>query len=183
MGGPVRDVAILLGVMAGADPQDSTTAASQDKLFSDYTKFLDPAGLKGARLGGVRKYFGFNDAVDQLMDTLIGETKRAGAEIVDPADIPTIGKFDESELTVFCYELKADLAAYLVRRGNSLVKNLKDVIEFNERNRKREMPYFGQDIFIKSEQKGGLDSREYIDALALNQKLSRAEGVDFIMDK
>jgi amidase len=179
----VRDVAILLGAMAGADSQDPATADSQGKLFSDYTKFLDPAGLKGARLGVVRKYCGFNDAADQLMDTLIGEMKRAGAEIVDPADIPTIGKFDESELTVFYYELKADLAAYLARRGSSSVKSLKDVIEFNDRNRDREMPYFGQDIFLKSEQKGPLSTKEYLDALALNQKLSRAEGIDFIMDK
>ena len=179
----VRDVAILLGAMAGADAEDFATAASQGKGFPDYTKFLDPAGLKGARLGVARKYFGFNDAVDQLMETLIGAMKQAGAEVIDPADIPTFGKFDESELTVFYYELKADLAAYLARRGNTAVKSLKDVIEFNERNRKREMPYFGQDIFIKSEQKGGLDSREYIDALALNQRLSRAEGIDSIMDK
>jgi amidase len=179
----VRDVAILLGAMAGADPRDSATADSQGKVSLDYTKFLDPAGLKGARLGVVRKYFGFNDAVDQLMDTLIGEMKQAGAEIVDPADIPTIGKFDESELTVFYYELKADLAAYFARRGSSSVKSLKDVIEFNERNRDREMPYFGQDIFLKSEQKGPLSTKEYLDALALNQKLSRAEGIDFIMDK
>ena len=179
----VRDVAILLGVMAGADPQDPVTADSQGKVSPDCTKFLDPAGLKGARLGVVRKYCGFNDAVDQLMDTLIGEMKRAGAEIVDPADIPTIGKFDESELTVFYYELKADLAAYLARRGNTSVKSLKDVIQFNEHNRDREMPYFGQDIFLKSEQKGPLNMKEYLDALALNQKLSRAEGIDFIMDK
>jgi amidase len=184
----VRDVAILLGAMAGADPQDPATADNQGKLSSsvapDYTKFLDPAGLKGARLGVVRKYFGFNDAVDQLMDSLLGEMKRAGAEIVDPADIPTIGKFDESELTVFYYELKADLAAYLARRGSSSpVKSLKDVIEFNERNRDREMPYFGQDIFLKSAQKGPLSTKEYLDALALNHQLSRAEGIDFIMDK
>jgi amidase len=179
----VRDVAILLGAMAGADAEDVTTANSQGKLFTDYTKFLDPAGLKGARLGVVRKYFGFNDAVDQLIDTLLGEMKRAGAEIVDPADISTIGKFDDSELMVFYYELKADLAAYLARRGSSSVKSLKDVIEFNELNRGREMPYFGQDIFLKSEQKGPLTSKEYLDALALNHQLSRAEGIDFVMDK
>jgi amidase len=179
----VRDVAILLGAMVGADPQDSAMASSQGKLYSDYTKFLDPSGLKGARLGVVRKYFGFNDAVDQLMNLLLGEMKRAGAELVDPADIPTIGKFDDSELTVFYYELKADLAAYLAHRGSSSVKSLKDVIEFNERNRDREMPYFGQDIFLKSEQKGPLTSKEYLDALALNRQLSRAEGIDFIMDK
>jgi amidase len=179
----VRDVAVLLGAMAGADPQDPATADSQRKQYADYTKFLDPAGLKGARLGVVRKYFGFNDAVDKLMDTLLDEMKRAGAEIVDPADIPTIGKFDDSELTVLVYELKADLAAYLARRGNISVKSLKDVIEFNEHNRDREMPYFGQDIFLKSEQKGPLSTKEYLDALALNHQLSRAEGIDFVMDK
>jgi amidase len=179
----VRDVAILLGAMAGADPEDSATADSRGKVFPDYTKFLDPRGLKGARLGVVRKYCGFNDAVDQLMDSLIDEMKRAGAEIADPADIPTIGKFDDSELTVFYYELKADLAAYLARRGSSSVKSLKDVIDFNELNRGREMAYFGQDIFLKSEQKGPLTSKEYLDALALNRRLSRVEGIDFIMDK
>jgi amidase len=179
----VRDVAILLGAMAGADPEDSATADSRGKVFPDYTKFLDPRGLKGARLGVVRKYCGFNDAVDHFMDSLIDEMKRAGAEIADPADIPTIGKFDDSELTVFYYELKADLAAYLARRGSSSVKSLKDVIDFNELNRGREMAYFGQDIFLKSEQKGPLTSKEYLDALALNRRLSRVEGIDFIMDK
>ena len=179
----VRDVAILLGAMAGADPQDAATADSQAKLFPDYTRFLDPAGLKGVRLGVVRKYCGFNDAVDQLMDSLIGEMKRAGAEIVDPADVPTIGKFDDSELTVFYYELKADLEAYLAGRSSYSVKSLKDVIEFNERNRDREMPYFGQDFFLKAEQKGPLSTKEYVDALDLNRRLSRAEGIDFVMDK
>jgi amidase len=179
----VRDVAIVLGAMAGADSEDSATADGQRKRYPDYTKFLDPAGLKGARLGVVRKYFGFNDAVDRLMDTMISEMKLAGAEIVDPADIPTIGKFDESEFTVFLYELKADLAAYLARRGHSSVKSLKDVIEFNGLHRDREMPYFGQDIFVKSEQKGPLTSKEYLDALALNRQLARAEGIDFVMDK
>jgi amidase len=179
----VRDVAILLGAMAGVDPEDAVTAKGEGKAATDYTKFLDPAGLKGARLGIARKYFGFNDTVDKLMEEVIDEMKRAGAEIVDPADIPTFGKFDDSELTVLLYELKADVAAYLARRGNTSVKSLKDLIQFNEQNRDREMPYFGQDLFIKSQQKGGLDSKEYIEALSLNQRLSRAEGIDFIMDK
>jgi amidase len=182
----VRDVAIMLSAMAGADAEDPATANSAG-IFPDYTRFLDPAGLKGARLGVVRKYFGFSDAVDQLMDTLIGEMKHAGAEIVDSADIPTIGKFDDSEMTVFLYELKADLAAYLARRGAastaSPIKTLKDVIDFNEQNRGREMPFFGQDIFLKSEQKGALSSKEYLDALEMNHRLSRAEGIDFVMDK
>ena len=183
MGRTVRDVAILLGVMAGADAEDSATAQSHGKGAADYTKFLDPSGLKGARLGVPRKYFGFSDAVDKLMDSAISAMKQAGAEIVDPADIPSFGKFDDSEMIGFLYELKADLAAYLKRRGNTQVKSLKDVIAFNEEHREHEMPFFGQDIFIKSEQKGGLDSKEYLDAVALNQRLSRAEGIDAVMDK
>src|SRR3984957_4639357 len=179
----VRDVAILLGAMVGVDQQDAATGASQGKSFLDYTKFLDPMGLKGARLGIVRKYFGFNDAVDQLMNTLIEHMKTSGAEIVDPADIPTIGKFDESEFAVLLYELKADLAVYLARRGDPSIKSLKDVIDFNEANRAKEMPYFGQDTFLKAEQKGPLTSKEYVDALAQNHQLSRAEGIDLIMDK
>jgi amidase len=180
----VRDVAILLGAMAGADPDDEVTSASAGKIESDYTKFLDPNGLKGARIGVVRKYFGFNDAVDQLMNNLVDEIKRAGAEITDPADIPTIGKFDDTELLVFMYELKADLAAYFARLGDTApVKSLKDVIEFNEKNKTKEMPYFGQDLFLKSQEKGPLTTKEYLDALANNRKLTRAEGIDFVMDK
>ena len=180
----VRDVAILLGAMAGADPDDKATSASAGKIEPDYTKFLDPDGLKGARIGVVRKYFGFNDAVDQLMNNLVDEMKRAGAEITDPADIPTIGKFDDTELLVFMYELKADLAAYFARLGDTApVKSLKDVIEFNEKNKTKEMPYFGQDLFLKSQEKGPLTTKEYLDALANNRKLTRAEGIDFVMDK
>ena len=180
----VRDVAILLSAMAGADTEDKATAASAGKIQPDYTKFLDANGLKGARLGIVRKYFGFNDAVDQLMESVIGQLKSAGAEIVDPADIPTIGKFDDTELAVLLYELKADLAAYLARLGDSApVKSLKDVIEFNDKHKTKEMPYFGQDIFLKAEEKGPLTTKEYVDALANNYKLTRADGIDFVMDK
>jgi amidase len=180
----VRDVAILLGAMAGTDVDDAVTASSAGKAQTDYTKFLDPNGLKGARIGVVRKYFGFNDAVDQLMNTVIEAMKGAGADITDPADIPTLGKFDDTELLVLLYELKADLAAYLARLGESAqVKSLKDIIEFNEKHRAKELPYFGQDLFLKAQEKGPLTSKEYVDALASNHKLTRADGIDFIMDK
>ena len=180
----VRDVAILLSAMVGADPEDRATAASRGKAHLDYSQFLDPDGLNGARLGVVRKYFAFNDAVDELMNNLIGEMKKAGAEVIDPADIPTIGKFDDSETTVLLYELKADLAAYFARLGPlAPMKSLQDVIGFNERNRDKEMPYFSQDIFLKSEKKGTLTSKEYLDALAKNHRLTRSEGIDLVMNK
>ena len=180
----VADAAILLGAITGVDPEDSATAASEGRSFTDYTPYLDPRGLQGARIGVVRKYFGFSDAVDALMNAAIDAIKRAGATLIDPADVPTIGKFDESELTVFMYELKADLNAYLARLGPTApVHTLKEIIEFNEKNREKEMPWFGQDLFVKSEAKGPLTEKEYLDALAKDQRLSRGEGIDAVMDK
>ena len=180
----VRDAAILLTVLAGVDPRDAPTGDSVGKTSTDYTKFLDPNGLKGARIGVARKYFGFNDAVDHFMEQVIDEIKKQGAVIVDPADLESHGKFDDTELTVLLYELKADLNIYLAgREPESQVHSLKEVIEFNDHNAEKEMPYFGQDLFIKAEAKGPLTSNEYLDALEANRRLSRREGIDGVMDK
>jgi amidase len=184
MGRTLRDAAILLGALTGVDPEDSATAASAGKSQTDYAQYCDPNGLKGARIGVARKYFGFNDAVDALMQESLDVMKRQGATLIDPADLETFGKFDETELLVFMYELKADLNAYLARMGPSApVHTLKDVIDFNERNRDKEMPYFGQDLFLKAEAKGPLTEKEYADALAKNHQLARTEGIDALMDK
>ena len=180
----LRDAAIDLGALTGVDPEDSATAASNGKSQSDYAQFLDPNGLKGARIGVARKYFGFNDSVDALMEESLDAMKKQGATLVDPADIETLGKFDESELLVFLYELKADLNAYLARLGPAApVHSLKEIIEFNQRNRQKEMPYFGQDLFIKAEAKGPLSEKPYLEALQKNHQLSRTEGIDATMDK
>jgi len=178
----VRDAAILLSALAGVDPRDSATAASAGNAAADYTKFLDPHGLRGARIGVARKYFGSNDAQDQLMNNLIAAMKHQGADIVDPADLPTHGKFDDSELLVLLYELKADLNAYLAARPGA-PRSLQDIINFNDSNHEKEMPYFGQDLFIKAETKGPLSSKEYIDALEANHRLSRKEGIDAVIDQ
>jgi amidase len=180
----VRDAAILLGALTGVDPDDGATAASVGKSQTDYAQFCDPDGLKGARIGVARKYFGFSDAVDALMEESLTAMKHQGATLVDPADIPTLGKFDESELLVFMYELKADLNAYLARLGTSApVRTLQDIIEFNDHNRQKEMPYFGQDLFLKAQAKGPLTDKEYVDALAKNHQLARTEGIDALMDQ
>jgi amidase len=180
----VRDAAIVLGALVGVDAEDSATADSGGKSHADYTQFLDPNGLKGARIGVARKYFGFNDAVDTLMEQSLEAMKKQGATLVDPADIETLGKFDDSELLVFLYELKADLNAYLARLGPSApVHSLKEIIDFNERNRAKEMPYFGQDLFIKAEAKGPLTEKAYLDALQKNHQLARTEGIDATMNK
>jgi len=180
----VTDAAILLGALTGIDSRDEATKASAGKSFADYTKFLDANSLKGARIGIHRKGFGFNDAVDKLINNCIDIIKKRGAVIVDPADIPTAGKFDDSELEVLLYEFKADLNSYLASLGPvAPVKSLKEVIDFNEQYRDREMPYFGQDLFIKAQAKGPLTDKAYRDALAKNHRLSRKEGIDFVMDK
>ncbi len=180
----VRDAAILLGALTGVDPADSATVANSGKSYNDYAQFCNPNGLKGARIGVARKYFGFNDAVDALMEQSLDTMKQQGATLIDPADIETFGKFDDTELLIFMYELKADLNAYLARLGPiAPVKTLKDVIDFNDRNRQKEMPHFGQDLFLKSEAKGPLTEKAYLDALEKNHQLARTEGIDATMDK
>ena len=180
----VADAATLLTALAGEDPRDAATNEGHGKIPPDYTKFLDPNALKGARLGVARKYFGFSDDVDKLMNASIEELKKLGAVIVDPADLPTHGKFDDSEFEVLLFELKTDLNAYLATLGpDAPVKSLKDIIDFNEKNKEKEMPWFGQDILIKAEAKGPLTTKAYVDALAKNHKLSRTEGIDAIMNQ
>jgi amidase len=179
----VRDTAILLGALAGADAGDAATAGSSGKAFTDYTSFLDPTGLRGARIGVARKYFGFNDALDRLMEEVINEMKRQGAVMVDPADLESHGKFDDTELLVLLYELKADLNAYLAGRPDAPVRSLKEIIDFNEHHQDKEMPYFSQDLFIKAEAKDPLTSQEYLAALEANHRLSRKEGIDAVMEK
>jgi amidase len=180
----VRDAAILLGVLAGIDPEDKATLESKGKSFADYIQFLDVKGLQGARVGVVRRYFGFHELVDALMEQAFDVMKQNGATIVDPADADALGQLDKNERLVFRYELKADMNAYLARLGpDAPVHTLKEIIEFNERNKKKEMPYFQQEIFIQAEGKGPLTEKEYIDARDNNLHLSRTEGIDAIMDK
>ena len=180
----LSDAVVLLGALTGDDSRDPATRESRGKALTDYTRFLDPTGIKGMRLGVARKYFGFNDRVDKLMSQRLDDLKRLGAILIDPADIPTSGKFDDSELEVLLYEFKADLNKYLAGLGPAApAKTLKDLIEFNEKNRDREMPYFGQDLFIKAEEKGPLTSPKYIQALKKNHTLSRTQGIDLVMNQ
>ncbi len=180
----VRDAAIVLSAIAGVDPRDAETRHAGGRLHADYTRFLDAAGLKGARIGVYRKAFGFHPGVDERMQDALAELKRQGAVLVDPADIPHAGEYDESELLVLLYELKADLNAYLASLGPAArVKSLLDVIRFNDENKDRELPYFGQELFLKAQEKGPLTEKEYQDALEKNRRLSRAEGIDAVMDE
>jgi amidase len=180
----VADAATLLGVLAGIDANDAITNESHGKAQTDYTKFLDPNGLRGARIGVARKFFGFSEKVDKLMTAALDTMKHLGAEIIDPADLPSMGKFGDSELEVMLYEFKADLNAYLERLGpKAPVRTLKDIIDFNDKNAGKEMPFFGQDIMIKAQEKGPLTTPAYVRALKKNHELSRRQGIDAVMAK
>jgi amidase len=179
----VTDAAILLGALAGADPADSATAASSGKIPGDYTRSLDPKGLHGARIGVLRKQFDFSDVVAPVFNAALDAMRDAGAVLVD-VEIASLGKFDDSELQVLLYEFKADLNAYLAAGGPKIpAGSLKELIAFNQRNRDSEMPYFGQDLFEKAQEKGPLTDKAYKDALAQNHRLARVEGIEATMDK
>jgi amidase len=180
----VTDAAILLGAIVGADPRDAVTQESAGKSFTDYTRFLDPSGLRGARIGVARKYFGFNDEVDRLMNEAIEVMKRSGATVIDPVDLASSREYENSEIEVLLYEFKHDLNKYLSELGpDARFRSLKEIIEFNEKNRAREMPYFGQEFFLKAEAKGPLTSPEYLNALEKNRRLSRTQGIDAVIAK
>jgi amidase len=181
----VADAAALLSALASEDPRDPATAAAARHREPDYTKFLDSTGLRGARIGVAReKFFGYSDGVDRMAEAAIEVFRREGAIVVDPADIPHAGTYDDAELAVLLFELKADLNAYLATLGPSApVRTLADVIAFNEREKAREMPFFGQELFLQAEAKGPLSTPAYRKALTTCARLARSQGLDAAMDK
>jgi amidase len=175
----VADAAMLLTILAGSDPNDPATAAA-DEHATSYADYLDGGGLNGMRLGVVRANFGGrNDLVSAVVERALGVLKEWGATLVDPVEVPNVAKYGPTEIEVLLYELKADMANYLAEfAAGSPYRTLADLIAFNEREKKREMPYFGQELFLRAQAKGGLDSREYLDALANDHRYARGEGID-----
>jgi amidase len=179
----VADAAMLLTVLAGSDPHDAVTAEAAARAVS-YADHLDGGGLVGTRLGVVRANFGGrNDLVSAVIEGELKVLSKWGATLID-IELPNMAKYGTTELEVLLYELKADLPKYLGEfAAGSPFRTLADLIAFNEREKAREMPYFGQELFLRAEAKGGLDSREYLDALANNQRYSRAEGIDQVLNE
>jgi amidase len=178
----VADAAVLLGAIAGADPRDAATRPAAARARPDYSKALDANALKGARIGVARKqYFGYSAAADRLVDQAIAEMKARGAVIVDPADIPTASKLDGCEMEVLLYEFKADLNTYLTALSSSRVRSLQELIAFNETEKAREMPYFGQELFVSAQKKGPLTSPAYAAARTRCRALARMQGIDFVL--
>jgi amidase len=178
----VADAAILLGALTGVDKNDSATTASAKRASRNYTRFLDKDGLKGARIGVARNMCGTDARILALFDQSILVMKSLGAVIVDPANLPNFDKFGKTELEVLHYEFKADLNKYLAG-ANARVKNMADVIKFNEENKARVMPYFGQEHMLAAQEKGSLRDKAYREALAKNHLLTRRNGIDAVMKK
>jgi len=178
----VADAAVLLSTLAGIDARDAATAGSAGNIH-DYTRYLDVDGLQGARIGVVRSYFGGrNDLVSAVVEEALKVLQAKGAILVDPVELPNVAKYAQTEFEVLLYELKADIEAYLAEFApGSSIKTLKDIIDFNENNARREMPFFGQEHFLRAVAKGGLESKEYRDALDNNHRYSRAEGIDKVL--
>jgi amidase len=199
----VADAAILLGVLAGADPRDPVTRrprAGEPRAgeprhgwtAAGLSRFLDPQkgaqsgspGLKGIRIGVARGFFGFHPGVDRVMEQALQALKDCGAELVDPAEIETAKQFDETEVEVLLYEFKADLNAYLSGLGaQARVHSLEEVIAFNEANQERVMPIFGQERMLQAQAKGPLTEEAYRKALEANHRLARSEGIDAALQK
>ncbi|MEE2668898.1 MAG: amidase [Gemmatimonadota bacterium] len=180
----VRDAAILLAAVPGVDPRDDATAASEGNSYADYTQFLDPAGLQGARVGVARSFTGFDPRVIALFDQAIEAMRESGALIIDPANLPPAAWNDTLPLLVLEYEFKADLNAYLENLGpEAPVKSLTEVIEFNERNRDTEMPYFGQERMYASQARGPLTDETYRNAVRAIQTGNRQDGIDALMSQ
>jgi amidase len=178
----VTDGAVLLGALTGVDPGDPATGASESNAHADYTTFLDPRGLSGARIGVARQFFGFHPKVDAVLEEALAAMAAQGAELIDPVEFATRDKFGDAEYEVLLYEFKEDLNRYLAELGGAApARTLEEIIRFNEDNAELEMPFFGQDVFIKAQEKGDLSSPEYRKALETCRRLTRDEGIDAVM--
>jgi len=180
----VADAVALLDAIAGADPRDAVSATGNAHR-SEFARYLDAGALKGARIGVVPKFAGFNPDVDALLAQNIAALKSAGATVVDPVELPNLGKYDDAELTVLEYEFKHDLDAYLgaLPASANAPHSLEELIAFNERERAREMPWFGQELFEKSQARGPLSDKVYLAALSRSKKLSGPLGIDAALKK
>lgn len=179
----VADAAALLGAMTGLDSDDSATTASGGHAHEDYLQFLDPDGLRGARIGVARDFFGFHPRVDALMESAIEAMASQGAEIIDPVEIAETEEMEQQSFQILLYEFKADLNAYLATLDSTmLVHDLAGVIAFNEQHADTELRYFDQELMTMAQEKGPLSEPEYLEARSTAQRLAREEGIDRTMD-
>jgi amidase len=207
----VRDAAILLNVLAVRDPRDPATRQLQRP--ADYTKVLDPNGLRGARIGvpsdpadpGNDAYYKpLRPPQAAVMREAIAALEAAGATVIR-ANMPTRGwiggpgteaailntnpespnKNQPARIpAIYLYELKHDMNAYLRDWAkDTKMRTLTDIIAFNRANADRALR-FGQDIFLAAEEtRGDLSEIEYKSARQMDLRSSRALGIDAYMEQ
>jgi len=181
-GRTVADAAVLLGAMTGVDPRDAATGSSAGKAHADYARFLDTQALRGARIGVARELFKLHRLVDPVMESALEAMRRAGAVLIDPVKLPARQDLGGADYQVMLFEFKAGLNAYFASLGaNAPVKSMQDLIEFNDRNRESELPFFGQETLIEAQSKGPLTDQAYLDAKERSLKWSK--GIDSVMDE
>ncbi|MFA5849227.1 MAG: amidase [Bacteroidales bacterium] len=181
MGRCVEDVAITLGLLTGIDSADSKTFASEGKFLKDYTKYLKENGLKGKRIGLITNVSGFHFKVDSLMKAAVMFMKSAGAEIVE-ISYPIPREINAASFQVMLYEFKDGLNKYLATLDSSVhVKSLAELIEFNKKDTV-ELRYFDQQLLVMAQEKGDINSPEYIELLGEMLKGIREEGINKVMD-
>jgi amidase len=186
-GRTVADAAMVLGALVGVDPRDPTTQASVGHSRPDYTPFLDASGLRGARIGVPREeYFGYSPKADAVTNQAIDVMRNRGAVVIDPVKIPNFDRtaFSAAELIVLLYEFKAGVNTYLAGlTPGAPVRTLDDIIEFNKRSVGDNLPFFGQELLVRAQAKGGLDEPEYLEALEKCRRLAGKEGIDVVMEE
>lgn len=184
IGRTVEDVALLLGSLVGVDERDQSTQLKRRRAFRDYAKFLTNDGLAGARVGVARNMLGSDERLTRILESCLDIMKQLGAVIIDPANLPNSDTFGETEFEVLLYEFKHGLNSYLSSLGpRSRVHSLEEVIKFNEENKDRVMPHFGQERMLAAHEKGSLSSKKYRQALSRNRRLTRREGIDAIIKR
>ena len=172
----VADAAALLTAIAAPDAKDPAAAERPDANPIDYTAHLKADGLKGARIGVVRKLMGYQPDTDAAMERAIASLKAAGATVVD-AEIPTLGQWDADEFQMMLYEFKDGLNAYLANSG-APYKSLADLIAYNAQHADTEMPFFAQELFEQANAKGPLTEPAYLAARDKARRLAGPEGID-----
>lgn len=179
----VHDCALLMNAIAGPDPADQATLAAKVPRRVDFTRHLEMKDLAGVRIGVGRQYLGVNGKVDAIVEAALARLEDLGARLVD-VEFAHHGRIGGPELEVLLYEFKAGINAWLAANAaDGPVKTLAQLIDFNERNRERVMPIFGQNLMLRAQAKGPLTDKAYREALAACRRMTRAEGIDAVVKK
>ncbi len=179
----VTDSAILLGALANPTACDPDTGIPPGPAFTDYTQFLNHQGLDTLKIGIARDLLGFDNRVDELFDAAVQLLGKQGVTIAGDVRFPELRKMNQASYQVLLYEFKHDLNRYLATHPRAPVQSLDAVIAFNELHADREMPWFGQELFLLAQAKEDITSAEYKEALHLARRLSREKGIDAIMEE